>query len=390
MKALRVEATWDPKPGYVLKEREKLTRRAYNSSQVWRYPKVELVDVPDPKIEAPDEVLIRVMACGVCGSDVHIIESDEEGYMFFPGHTKLPNIIGHEWAGRIEEVGPEVKDLQPGDLVAVEEICWCGECTPCRGGHLNKCANLEETGMTLPGAYAEYVVTKAKYCWSLNDLLEVYGREERVCEAGALVEPTAGTFQGMFLRTGGFLPGGYVVIFGAGPIGLAAIALARLAGAAQVIVFELSAPRIEMARQMGADHVLNPEELAAQGSSPHQAIMDITKGLGAAMLVEAAGNPLATIPEMEKSIAINGTIALIGLNAVRTPMDLTAIQFSNSQLYGSIGNSGLDNWPSVIRLMATGRLDLTPIITDHYPLTEVLKAIHQAAEGQDGKIMVKP
>lgn len=383
MIGLVLDAKWEPREGYELSDFERRTGKAITGSSVWRHPKLEVkeVDRPAPK---PDEVVIRVKACGICGSDIHFYETDADGYILYPGLTKFPTIIGHEFSGVVEEVGSEVRDLKPGDMVTSEEMIWCGYCTPCRNGFPNHCVNLEEIGFTIPGAMAEYIAVGAKYCWKIDAIAEHYGDEDKAFEAGALVEPTCVAYNALFERGGGFRPGAYVAVYGTGPIGLAAIALSKAAGAAKVIAFELSGVRRELAKAVGADFVYDPREVV-----PSEVVMDLTGGQGADMHVEAAGAPTKTIPEMEKSLAINGKIVQIGRAAQRVPMYLETFQVRRAQLFGSQGHSGHAIFPSVIRLMAAGLVDMTKIITARFDLDRALEALERATKREDGKIMIK-
>jgi len=383
MIGLVLDAKWEPREGYELSDFERRTGKAITGSSVWRHPKLEVkeVDRPAPK---PDEVVIRVKACGICGSDIHFYETDADGYILYPGLTKFPTIIGHEFSGVVEEVGSEVRDLKPGDMVTSEEMIWCGYCTPCRNGFPNHCVNLEEIGFTIPGAMAEYIAVGAKYCWKIDAIAEHYGDEDKAFEAGALVEPTCVAYNALFERGGGFRPGAYVAVYGTGPIGLAAIALSKAAGAAKVIAFELSGVRQELAKAVGADFVYDPREVV-----PSEVVMDLTGGQGADMHVEAAGAPTKTIPEMEKSLAINGKIVQIGRAAQRVPMYLETFQVRRAQLFGSQGHSGHAIFPSVIRLMAAGLVDMTKIITARFDLDRALEALERATKREDGKIMIK-
>lgn len=384
MKALVLNAEWKPREGYVLSDFERQTGKAITGSSVWRNPQLEVREVEKP-IPGPDQVLIRVKACGVCGSDIHFYETDAQDYILYPGLTKFPTILGHEFSGVIEEVGKQVKGLVPGDMVTAEEMIWCGYCTPCRNGFPNHCENLEEIGFTIHGAFAQYIAIGAKYCWKINDYKTIFDSEEKAYEAGALTEPTCVTYNAMFERGGGFRPGAYVVVFGTGPIGLAAVGLAEAAGAGKIIAFEVSPQRRELAKKVGADHVYDPKQV-----KPSEVIMDLTGGQGADLFVEAAGAPHLTVPEMEKSLAINGKIVQIGRAAQRVPIYLETLQVRRGQIYGSQGHSGHGNFPNVIRLVASGRLDLTPIITARYDLDHVVDAIAQSGARQHGKIMVKP
>ena len=217
MKALTLSAEWAPKPGYDLTEEERDLRRPRNANMVWKAPSLDLDDVPDPGLK-PDHVMLEIAAVGICGSDMHMYEAGGDGYMLYPGLVCTPNILGHEFAGKIIEVGADVKDLQVGDLVAVEEIQWCGECNACRRGFVNHCLDIEELGFTIPGAMAQYLPVRSKYCWKLDEVAERFGETEALV-MGAMVEPTGVSYQGLFNRLHNWLPGNNVVIFGAGPIG---------------------------------------------------------------------------------------------------------------------------------------------------------------------------
>jgi hypothetical protein len=169
MHALRLVADWNPRIGYVPSAYEEETRRTYSGSQVWRHPTLELCQMPDPA-PGEHEALIEVANCGICGSDMHMYEADADGYILYPGLTRFPNIIGHEFAGRVLAVGARVRTLREGDIVTVEEIQWCGRCVSCRRGYFNQCDNLEELGFTTPGAMAQYVAVDEKYCWKLDPI----------------------------------------------------------------------------------------------------------------------------------------------------------------------------------------------------------------------------
>ena len=248
---------------------------------------------------------------------------------------------------------------------------------------------MEEFGFTLNGAFAEYTAIDGKCCWKINTLKDAYGDEEKAYEAGALVEPTTVAYHGMFVRAGGFKPGAYVTVFGAGPIGLATIALAKAAGASKLIVFEVSKKRLELAKKMGADHVFDPVELTKQGSSPHERILEITKGAGADMQVEVAGASAQTIKEMEKSLAIGGKIVQIGRTPDTTSMHLERLQVRGAQLFGSLGHAGHGTYPNVIRLMASHKIDMRRIITKKCKLRDTIRVITEPCRESEGKIIIK-
>lgn len=363
---------------------EKETGKAITGNNIWRHPKLEVRDCPDPT-SGSKQVLIEVKACGICGSDMHFYETDDQDYILYPGLTKFPIIIGHEFSGKVVEVGKEVTLIKPGDMVTVEEMIWCGRCTPCRNGFPNHCVNLEEIGFTIPGAFANYIAVDEKFCWKIDTIAERFGSEEMGYTVGALCEPTGVSYNAIFTRGGGFKPGAYVSVFGAGPIGLTAIGLVKAAGAGMIVAFEISPQRLELARQVGADYAYDPREV-----TPSEVLMELSKGEGFDFQYEATGVPELVVPEMEKCLAINGKVVQVGRAAQKVPIYLETFQVRRSQFFGAQGHSGHANFPNVIRLVGSGRLDLSPIITAHYQLAEAVDAIAKSTARVDGKIMVHP
>jgi len=386
MKALVVDATWEPREGYSLSEDEHTNRKALCGSQVWRNPHFEFKEIPTPNID-DDEVLIRVVNCGICGSDTHLYETNEEGYIIFSGLVKLPCILGHEFSGIIEKVGRKVTSLKPGDAVAVESILWCGMCIPCRGGALNQCKNIELAGLSADGAFAEFIGVKEKYCWNINELREIY-EEKEMFEVGALIEPAGCAYTGMFVNESGLMPGETFVVYGAGPIGLAAVALARTAGASKIIAFDKIPERLALAMNMGADYAFNINELNGKNSRAHSLVMELTNGEGANIQLEAAGAAPETIPEIEKSMAANGKIIYLGRAATSTPMFLDTLVSGANKIVGARGHAG--NWvfPNIIKLLASGKFDLRKMITAEYPFDKLMDALTASSKRVDSKIMI--
>ncbi len=384
MKALVACAEWSPKKDYNLTKREIEKKRANIGSQVWRQPFFEIKDVPTPDV-GDDEVLIRVKRCGICGSDTHLYETDTEGYIIFSGPAKLPCIIGHEYSGIVEKAGSKVVNFKAGDMVAAESIIWCGVCTSCRSGAVNQCERVELAGITAPGAFAEYIVTKERHCWSINSLKEIWD-DERVFDIGALVEPAGCAYNGLFVSGGGFVPGSVVTVFGVGPIGLAAVALARVAGASVVIAFDIVKERLDIAKKMGADFVFNT---ASNNFSPSDEILNITNGSGADIQVEAAGAAEFTIPEMEKSLATNGKIIYLGRAATSASINLNVFVSGANKVIGSRGHAGYGIYNNIIRLIESDRLNLDSMITLQFNFKEILNALKKSSDRTDGKIMIK-
>ena len=384
MRALRLIADWQPRSGYTPSPYEEETRRTYSGSKVWRNPKLELFEVPDP---APreHEVLVEVANCGICGSDMHMYESDLDGYMLYPGLTHFPNIIGHEFAGRVVAVGQRVRELRIDDIVTVEEIQWCGRCTSCRRGYFNHCDNLEELGFTTPGAMAQYIAVDEKYCWKLDPIAERTSSQAEALRLGALVEPTSVSYHAMFARNQRYMPGNYCVVFGAGPIGLAAEALALAAGCALVVVVDPSESRRRTAAAIGAHQLLDPS-----GVDIDQALLELSHGRGFDLVVEAAGAPQHTLAPLQKSLNVDAAICHIGRSERPTALPLEDYQLRRVQLYGALGHSGQGAFQNVIRLLASGQLNLGPMISAAVPLDQAPAAFKRLESREDAKILIQP
>ena len=389
MKAFMVEGEWAPKPDYILSPRELKEKRAMRADLVYKNVTTGLKSVPIPEI-SDDDVLIRVGACGVCGSDLHAIGRDAEGYSTFASHVKLPVILGHEFSGEVVEVGKNVTHTKVGDIISVEQIRWCGTCRVCRTGMFNQCENLEETGLSCDGAFAEYALVPQKYVCVINDIAERLGDKQAAFEAGALAEPTCVAYSGIQINSGGIKPGSNVAIFGVGPIGLASVELARAFGAAKIFVFNTNPARDYLAKAMGADYVFNPRTLKEQGTSAGEVVLDLTNGIGAGTIVEATGNFSEVYPEIMKCIGIGAHIVQLGIGAKPAIFDTMPLLRKNAHIIGSLGQAGSDIFPSVLRLMASGRIDMRKMITGRFKLDDVSQAIADSGKRElgHGKVMV--
>jgi threonine dehydrogenase-like Zn-dependent dehydrogenase len=388
MKGLRLEADWDPRPAAAatLDPADASARLARRGNQVWRNPRISLTSLPDPS-PGSDQVVIEVRACGICGSDFHFVEADADGYMLYPGLVRTPVVTGHEFAGVVAAVGPDVRDFAPGDLVCAEEIAWCGECLACRAGRPNNCTRIDELGFTFDGAHAEFVVTRARYCWSLAPLLEAGISSDQAARSGALVEPTGVAYVALFVSAGGFMPGSSVGVVGAGPIGLAAIALARAAGAGRILAFEISEDRRDLALAMGADQVLDPRALEPDGVAT--AAREATHGRGVDMWVEASG--AAGVAElMAASLGPAGRLVLVGRGPHNIDLDPEWLIVRGAAIQGSIGHSGSGTFGHVIDLMASGRLDMTRIVSATVDLEGATRLLDGTPHRDAGKTLVIP
>ena len=185
MRAVRLYADWDPRPGFKLGTKDVDKKQTYLGSRVWRNPRLKIEEVPIPK-PGPHEVLIEVQQCGICGSDVHMAQADKEGYIFYPGLTGFPCTLGHELSGIVRDFGPGAKDkatnkpFKGGEWVCAEEMVWCGACQPCADGFPNHCERLDEIGFNINGAFTKYIVLPDRLLWSLDPLREKFSGAGRL------------------------------------------------------------------------------------------------------------------------------------------------------------------------------------------------------------------
>lgn len=373
MKGVTLHAEWAPKPGFKLGRKDVNKRQTYLGSQVWRHPELRIEDHPIPK-PGPAEVLLEVKATGICGSDVHMAQADKQGYIWYPGLTGFPCILGHETAGVVVDAGKEAFDkitlrkFKGGEKVCTEEMVWCGKCRPCADGWPNHCEKLDEIGFNVNGAFAKYIVLPSRLLWSLEVLEDRYKGNE-VFVAGSLVEPTSVAYNAVIERGGGIRAGDNALILGGGPIGMAACAILKRSGAARVIISEPEAGRRKMAKQMGADYVINPtkEKLA-------EAVLDLTRGEGAALILEATGLPTVVWPEIEKVVwegrTLNATVVVVARAEAKVPLTGEVFQVRRARVIGAQGHSGHGTFPRVINCMATG-MDMTPLVTKRIKLNQV-------------------
>jgi threonine dehydrogenase-like Zn-dependent dehydrogenase len=373
MKAVRLYADWDPKPGFKLGPKDIEGRQTYLGSQVWRNPqiKIEEVAIPQPKA---NEVLLEVKACGICGTDVHIKQTDDDGYMLYPGLTGFPATLGHELSGVVVEAGPDARDkstnepFKGGEWVCAEEMIWCGACQPCADGYPNHCERLDEIGINIDGGFTKYITLPDKVLWSLDPLRGKYDDTD-IFKLGAFVEPTSVAYNAMIERGGGIRPGDNVVICGAGPVGLAACAILKRQGAARVILSEPSPERAAMAKAVGADHVINPLQ-----DSFVEAVLELTKGMGASLFLEATGLPTVVYPDIEQVIwdgrTLNSTIVVVARAEAKIPVTGEVLQVRRANIVGAQGHSGHGTFPRVIQSMAAG-MNVLPLITKTISLDEV-------------------
>ena len=371
MKTVELSAKWDPKPEFKLGSKDIDGKLTYLGSQVWKDPIVKVVEKEMPKIK-PNEVLVKVKRCGICGSDVHMNQAYDDGYIYYPGLTAFPCTLGHEFAGEIVEVGSQAvnkrtsKPYEIGEPVTVEEMVWCGECKPCCDGYPNHCERLQEIGFSIDGAYAEYIAVPAKLCWSLKKLEKRY---DDIFKIGSLVEPTSVAYNAVIERGGGIRPGENAIILGGGLIGLAAANIMKFSGAGVCIVSEPDPNRANLAKKMGADYIIDPLK-----ENFVEKVKEYTNNEGAALYLEATGLPHVVTDDIQNAIwettSVNSTVVIVARAEQRMPVCGEYFQVRRARIVGAQGHSGHGTFPNVISCMAAG-MDITPLITKEITLDNV-------------------
>jgi threonine dehydrogenase-like Zn-dependent dehydrogenase len=377
MKGVTLVADWAPKPDFVLGPKDIEGVQTYLGSKVWKNPRIGMreFDIPEP---GDEEVLLEVKACGICGSDVHMAQPDEEGYILYPGLTGFPAILGHELAGVVVKAGKNARNkrtnkaFEAGEEVTVEEMFWCGQCKPCADGYPNQCEQLNEIGFNIHGGYTKYIVVPSRVVWSLNPLKKRYKGKDLFL-AGSLVEPTCVAYNAVIECGGGVRPGDFVVICGGGPIGLAACSILKRNGAAKVILSETVKERAKMGMKMGADYHIDPtkDDFTAK-------VLELTDGMGANLYLEATGLPTVVYPGIEQAVwqgkTIAPTIVVVARADAKMPVTGEVLQVKKARIVGAQGHSGYGTFPRVIESMAAG-MDMTPLITKRIKLEEVAENI---------------
>jgi threonine dehydrogenase-like Zn-dependent dehydrogenase len=320
-------------------------------------------DVPDPH-PAADEVVVEVEACGICGSDVQIINVP-------PGHPSTPPVvIGHEFVGTVTAIGAGVDaaGAQVGDRVVVDPDPKCGVCASCRAGHPSSCERIVALGVHRDGALAGFVAAPAACVYPIA--------HDVPAEQAALVEPLACVVNGANLAA--LRPGETVAVFGAGAIGCLFVAVFRAGGAGRIVAIEPSRARAPVAMALGADEVVTPAEWAERGG-------ELLPG-GAAVVVDAVGSVL---PDAIGAAAMAGRIVLFGMNGNARPAvhQVEIVERGLSILGSYISNF---TFPAAIRLVESRRLGLEPMISAVLPLDEIEDGLARLRSGEAVKVVMRP
>jgi len=333
--------------------------------------KIELVEMPVPK-PGPNEALVKVMAVGICGSDVHYYEHGRIGRFI----VDFPFLLGHECAGEVVAVGENVTRVKPGDRVAIEPGVTCGKCQYCKKGRYNLCPDVQFLATPpVHGSFAQYIVHREDFLFPIPDHMSY--------EAASLVEPFSVGIHAS--RAAALQPGETVAIHGMGPVGLMAVVAAKAFGAGQIIVSDLEPKRLEAARKLGATRTVRVGE-----EDPAEVVRSLTDGRGADVAFETAGNGKA-LQSALASLRRGGRLSIVGLPPQpEIPLNITYIADNEIQIRGIFRYA--NTYPDGIRFLASGLADVDAIITDRYPLERTWEAMERTitARSETLKVMIYP
>jgi threonine 3-dehydrogenase len=330
-----------------------------------RAPGLIMTDVPEPEIGIND-VLIRVDRTGICGTDLHIVDWNEWAQQTVP----VPLVIGHEFVGEIVEVGSNVSDFHPGDLVSGEGHVVCGRCRNCMAGRRHLCAFAKGIGVDRPGAFAEYIALPMTNVWHHDASVDR--------DVAAIFDPF-----GNAVHTALKFPvlGEDVLITGAGPIGLMAAAVVRHAGARHVVITDVNPYRLALARTMGVSFALDVRE----GSlSETQAKLAMKEGFDVGL--EMSGNP-AALHDMLANMSHGAKIAMLGLPDEPFAIDWKTVIFDQLTIRGVYGRQMYETWYMMTVMLQSG-LDISPVITHRFPAERFEEAFAAIRTGETGKVLL--
>ena len=328
-------------------------------------PGLWLEDVETPQIGIND-VLIRVRRTGVCGTDAHIYNWDG----WAQKTIAVPLVIGHEFVGEIAEVGSNVADFHPGDIVSGEGHVVCGRCRNCLAGRRHLCARTEGVGVNRPGAFAEYIALPMSNVWRHHPTINL--------DVAAIFDPfgnathTALTFPVL---------GEDVLITGAGPIGLMAAAIVRHAGARFVVITDINPFRLELARKLGVTVALNTSE---DGLRDVQRYLGMTEGFDVGL--EMSGNGSA-FRDMLANMSHGAKVAILGIPEREMSIDWHTVIFNMLTIKGVYGREMYETWYKMTVMLQSG-LDITPVITHRFPYKDFSEAFRVIDTGQSAKVIL--
>lgn len=329
----------------------------------------ELREVPIPEI-GRDEMLVKVHAASICGSDLHIYHWDP----WAASRMSPPVVIGHEFSGEVVEVGDEVESFKVGDRVSSETHFVCGHCEQCRTHHANICPNTVILGINVNGAFAEYVKIPQKAAWkNTMDIDPAY----------LSIQEPLGNAVHTILE--GPTVGQTIAIVGCGPVGVLSIPVAKKAGAKKIYAIEPNNYRADLAKKLGADVVINPFE-----ADPIEFIQKDTDGRGVDVVAEMSGNPIA-LRQAVKYVKPGGQISLLGLANSEITLDFANdVTFKGLIIKGIAGRKMFDTWYTVRSLLESPDFNIKPAVTHRFKLEDFEEGIHLMESGNSGKIALYP
>jgi threonine 3-dehydrogenase len=324
-----------------------------------------LEEIAEPAIGIND-VLIRVRYTGICGTDVHIYQWDTWAQKTIP----VPMAIGHEFVGEIVEVGANVNDFYPGDIVSGEGHVVCGRCRNCLAGRRHLCAHTLGVGVNRPGAFAEFISLPMTNIWRHDPKIDQ--------EVAAIYDPF-----GNAVHTALSFPvlGEDVLITGAGPIGLMAIPVVRHAGARHIVITDMNPFRLQLARKMGATLAVNPTEMPIAEVQKQLSMLE-----GFDVGLEMSGNAEA-LRDMVANMSHGGKIAILGIPTKEMPMDWRQVIFNMLTIKGIYGREMYETWYKMSVLLESG-VDIAPVITHRFAYTDFELGLEAMISGQTGKVIL--
>jgi threonine 3-dehydrogenase len=331
-----------------------------------RRPGLWLEDVPMPKVDIND-VLIRVDRTGICGTDLHIHKWDDWAQRTIP----VPMVVGHEFVGEVVEVGSNVKDFFPGEVVSAEGHVVCGRCRNCLAGRRHLCKDTQGIGVNRPGAFAEYISVPMTNVWHHRTGIDR--------DVASIFDPF-----GNAVHTALSFPllGEDVLVTGAGPIGVMAAAVARHAGARFIVVTDVNPYRLELARKMGATVALNirGDKTLAQVKEE----LGMREGFDVGL--EMSGSP-AALREMIDNMCHGGKIAMLGIPSEQVPFDWNKVVFGMLTIKGIYGREMYETWYKMTVMLENG-LNIEPVITHRFHYTDFEKGFAAMTTGNSGKVIL--
>jgi threonine 3-dehydrogenase len=328
---------------------------------------VQEVSLPD---FGPSDVLVKVEAASVCGTDLHIFDWDP----WAQGRIQPPLIPGHEFCGVVSAVGKDVTTVKEGDFVSAEMHVACGKCLQCRTGQAHICQYVKIIGVDANGAFAEFVTIPETNIWKLDPSLPR--------EYASILDPLGNAVHTVLA---GDIAAKTVAVIGCGPIGLFAIAVAQACGAAAVYALEINEHRRALAKQMGANEALNPAK-----DDVFALIQEQTNGVGVDVVLEMSGHPDA-MRQGFRILRTGGRVSLLGIPSRPVEIDFANdIIFKGAIVQGINGRKMYETWYQMEALLKTGKLDLSPVITHRLPMHDFAKGMELLKTGEASKILLYP